>query len=93
MTPFYHPTPCVTIIEAHYGPCLVKRTKLFRQPSGSDEGADAITLQGSQKRLRAGYDPIASGLLRIAVRSRPFLTEHADDNRFCYYKGGLEPKA
>jgi hypothetical protein len=58
--------------------------------TGSDEGADAITLQGSQKRLRAGYDPIASGLLRIAVRSRPFLTEHADDNRFCYYKGGLE---
>src|ERR1700687_1275627 len=35
-------------------PCLVKRTKLFRQPSGSDEGADAITLRGSQKRLRAG---------------------------------------
>src|SRR5450631_3633990 len=34
-------------------PCLVKRTKLFRQPSGSDEGAGAITLRGSQKRLRA----------------------------------------
>src|SRR5882757_11335964 len=34
-------------------PCLVKRTRLFRQPSGSDEGADAITLRGSQKRLRA----------------------------------------
>jgi hypothetical protein len=26
-----------------------------------------ITLQGSPKRLRAGYDPIASGLPRIAV--------------------------
>jgi len=67
----------------------VKRTKLFRQPSGSDEGAGAITLQGSQKRLRAGYDPIASGLPRIAVRGRPFLSEQANDNRFRYYKGGL----
>jgi len=62
---------------------------LFRQPSGSDEGAGAITLQGSQKRLRAGYDPIASGLPRIAVRGRPFLSEQANDNRFRYYKGGL----
>jgi hypothetical protein len=26
-----------------------------------------ITLRGSQKRLRAGYDPIASGLPRIAA--------------------------
>src|SRR5450755_1387606 len=35
-------------------PCLVKRTKLFRQPSGSDEGAGAITLRGSYKLLRMG---------------------------------------
>src|SRR5260370_42504287 len=35
-------------------PCLVKRTKLFRQPSGSDEGAGAITLRGSHKLLRMG---------------------------------------
>src|SRR4051812_42004210 len=35
-------------------PCLVKRTKLFRQPSGSDEGADAITLRGSHKLLWVG---------------------------------------
>jgi hypothetical protein len=26
-----------------------------------------ITLRGSQKRLRAGYDPIASGLPRVAA--------------------------
>jgi len=32
----------------------VKRTKLFRQPSGSDEGADAITLRGSNKLLWVG---------------------------------------
>jgi hypothetical protein len=64
---------------------------LFRQPSGSDEGADAITLRGSQKRLRAENDPIASGLPRIARRGRPFLSEQPDDNLFCYYKGdGVE---
>jgi hypothetical protein len=66
----------------------VKRTKLFRQPSGSDEGAGAITLRGSQKQLRVGLDPIASGLPRIAVRGRPFLSEHIEDKRFGYYKGG-----
>jgi hypothetical protein len=26
---------------------------------------------------------------RIAVRGRPFLSEQANGNRFCYYKGGL----
>jgi len=62
---------------------------LFRQPSGSDEGAGAITLRGSQKQLRVGLDPIASGLPRIAVRGRPFLSEHTDSNRFRYYKDGL----
>jgi hypothetical protein len=25
----------------------------------------------------------------MAVRGRAFLSEHADDKRFCYYKGGL----
>src|SRR4051794_20681008 len=72
-----------------FDPCLVKRTKCSGNPSGSDEGAGAISLQGSQKRLRAGYDPIASGLSRIAVRGRPFLSERTHHNRFCYYKGGL----
>src|ERR1700693_5034904 len=70
-------------------PCLVKRTKLFRQPSGSDEGAGAITLRGSQKRLRAGSDAIASARPSVAAAARPFLSERADDNRFPYYKGGL----
>src|SRR5436190_16696622 len=68
-------------------PC--EANQVFRQPSGSDEGAGAISLQGSQMRLRAGYDPIASGLSRIAVRGRPFLSERTDHNGFCYYKGGL----
>jgi hypothetical protein len=76
---------CVIFLD----PCLVKRTKLFRQPSGSDEGAGAITLQGSQ--TGSGRDAIRSpaACRRTAIRGRPFLTEHAEHNRFCYYKGGL----
>src|SRR5450432_206155 len=35
-------------------PCLVKRTKLFRQPSGSDEGADDDHATGQPKLLRMG---------------------------------------
>src|SRR6478735_5949410 len=30
-----------------------------------------ITLPDSQKRLRAGYDPIANGLQRVAIHGRP----------------------
>ncbi len=39
--------------------------------------------------VQGGFDPIASGLLRIAIRGRSFLSEHANDDWFCYYKGGL----
>src|ERR1700712_5501345 len=53
-------------------PCLVKRTKLFRQPSGSDEGAGAITLQGSHKLLRVGSIR-SSAACRGYCRGRPFL--------------------
>jgi hypothetical protein len=67
----------------------VKRTKLFRQPSGSDEGAGDDHATGQPKTAQGGLDPIASGLPRIAIRGRPFLSEQADDNRFPYYKGGL----
>src|SRR4051812_24090837 len=64
-------------------PCLVKRTKLFRQPSGSDEGADAITLRGSQKRLRADTirSPAACRGLQSAAghssRNMPTITDRA----------------
>jgi hypothetical protein len=34
-------------------------------------------------------DPIASGLPRVAVRGRPFLSGHTGNNRFRYNKGGL----
>jgi len=41
---------------------------MFRQPSGSDEGAGAITLRCSQKTAEGGLDPIAS---RSAADGRP----------------------
>ena len=45
-------------------PCLVKRTKLFRQPSGSDEGADDDHATRQPQTAQGGLDPIASGLPR-----------------------------
>jgi hypothetical protein len=61
---------------------------LFRQPSGSDEGAGAITLRSSQKAAQDGLDPIASGLPQMVVRGRPFLSESPDNIRSRYYKDG-----
>jgi hypothetical protein len=74
---------CVIFVD----PALLKRTKLFRQPSGSDEGADAITLHSSQKWLGAGSIRSSAALPRMAVRGRAFLSEHTDYNRDRYYKG------
>ena len=45
--------------------------------------------QGQPKAAQVGLDPIASGPPRNARRGRPFLTEHAKDNRLRYYTGGL----
>src|SRR4051794_1032078 len=72
-------------------PCLVKRTRLFRQPSGSDEGADDDHATGQPGGGSGRIDPIASGLPRRAVRGRPFLSEQADNNPSRYYKGGARP--
>jgi hypothetical protein len=47
-----------------------------------------IMLRGSPKLLRVGSIRSPAALPRIAVRGRAFLSERADDNRFCYYKGG-----
>src|SRR5688572_19703523 len=52
-----------------------------------------ITLHGSHKLLRADTIRSPAALPRTAIRGRAFLSEHADDNRFCYYKGGLAPQA
>ena len=65
---------------------------MFRQPSGADEGADAITLRCSPKRLRAGSIRSPAALPRMAVCGRAFLSERAEDNRSRYYKGGLAAK-
>jgi hypothetical protein len=67
----------------------VKRTKLFRQPSGSDEGADDDHATGQPQTAQGGLDPIASRSAADGLRGRAFLSEHANDNRFRYYKGGL----
>ena len=62
---------------------------MFRQPSGSDEGADDDPATGQPKAAQGANDPIASGLPRIAIPGRPFLSERRKDNWFRYYKGGL----
>ena len=41
-------------------PCLVKRTKLFRQPSGSDEGAGDDHATEQPQAAQGGLDPITS---------------------------------
>ena len=62
---------------------------MFRQPSGSDEGAGAIKLRESQKRLRADTIRSPAALPRMAVRGRAFLSEQADDSWIRCDKGGL----
>ena len=49
-------------------PCLVKRTKLFRQPSGSDEGAGDDHATRQPKAAQGANDPITS---RSAADGRP----------------------
>src|SRR5208282_4586915 len=51
-----------------------------------------ITLRGSNKLLRVGSIRSPAALPRMAVRGRAFLSEHADDKRFRYYKDGLSPR-
>jgi hypothetical protein len=83
--------PAVVVVASviFVDPCLVKRTKVFRQPSGSDEGAGAIRLRGSQRRLRAGTIRSPAAPPRMAIRGGAFLSEHTNDTCFRYYKGGL----
>src|SRR5262249_16880853 len=71
-------------------PCLVKRTRLFRQPSGSDEGAGAITLRGSHKLLTIASIRSPAACRGLQACGRPFLSEQAHSNRFRCYKDGVE---
>src|SRR5262249_3134714 len=82
------PATTMLVFVIFVDPCLVKRTKLFRQPSGPDEGADDDHATGQPQAAQGGLDPIAS---RSAADGRPrqsipFGTP--DDNRSRYYKGG-----
>jgi hypothetical protein len=64
----------------------VKRTKVFWQPSGSDEGAGAIMLRGSQKRLRAETTRPPAAPPPMAIGGGAFLSKQVNDNRVRYYK-------
>lgn len=68
-------------------PCLVKRTKCSGNHPGPMKALARSRYEAAQK-AQGGYDPIASGLPRIAIRGRPFLSEQANDSRSRYYKGG-----
>ena len=65
-------------------PALVKRTKLFRQPSGSKRGRDHAT--GQPQTAPGGLDPIASGLPWLQPR-QAILMEQVENKRSRYYKG------
>src|SRR5262249_16452060 len=54
------PATAVLVFVIFVDPCLVKRTRLFRQPSGSDEGADDDHATGQPQTAQGGLDPIAS---------------------------------
>jgi hypothetical protein len=55
------PATTMLVFVIFVDPCLVKRTKLFRQPSGSDEGTDDDHATGQPQTAQDGFDPIASG--------------------------------
>src|ERR1700745_4241652 len=54
------PATAVLVFVIFVDPCLVKRTRLFRQPSGSDEGADDDHATGQPQTAQGELDPIAS---------------------------------
>jgi hypothetical protein len=47
-----------------------------------------ITLRGSHKLLWMGSIRSPAACHGVQVRGRPFLSEHADNNRWRYYKDG-----
>src|SRR5689334_9852616 len=87
--------PATTVLEfvIFVDPCLVKRTRLFGQPSGSDEGADDDQATGQPQTAQGANDPIASRSAADAVRGRAFLSEHTDGIRIPCYKGAIARRA
>src|SRR6266513_578207 len=85
------PAVVMLVCVIFFDPCLVKRTKCSGNHPGPMKVLARSRYRAAKKRLRAGYDPIASGLSRIAVRGRPFLSERTDHNRFLLLQGRISP--
>src|SRR5207248_2468083 len=83
------PAVVMLVCVIFFDPCLVKRTKCSGNHPGPMKVLARSRYRAAKKRLRAGYDPIASGLSRIAVRGRPFLSERTDHNRFLLLQGWI----
>ncbi len=75
------PATAMLILVIFVAPCLVKRTRLFRPPSGVDRGAGAIALRATKSSLGVGSinreRPVED-----CSRGWPFLSEQLEDSRF-----------
>ena len=65
------------------------RRYIFCNHPGPMKVLTTITLRSSHKLLRVGSIRSPAALPPMAVRGRAFLSEHANDIRIRYYKGGL----
>src|SRR5262245_8986398 len=83
--------PAVVLICVIFVDPALFANLVFRQPSGSDEGAGVIMLLCSQKWLRMGPIRSPAALPRTAIRGRAFLSEHPINSRFGLNKDGLIP--
>src|SRR5262249_40009525 len=81
--------PAVVLICVIFVDPALFANLVFRQPSGSDEGAGVIMLLCSQKWLRMGPIRSPAALPRTAIRGRAFLSEHPINSRFGLNKDGL----
>src|SRR5262249_5622195 len=80
--------PAVVLICVIFVDPALFANLVFRQPSGSDEGAGVIMLLCSQKWLRMGPIRSPAALPRTAIRGRAFLSEHPINSRFGLNKDG-----
>src|SRR5262249_40714361 len=80
--------PAVVLICVIFVDPALFANLVFRQPSGSDEGAGVIMLLCSQKWLRMGPIRSPAALPRTAIRGRAFLSDHPINSRFGLNKDG-----
>src|SRR5437763_10919110 len=83
------PAVVMLVCVIFFDPCLVKRTKCSGNHPGPRKVLARSRYKAAKKRLRAGYDPIASGLSRIAAAAGHSFRNAPTIIVFCYYKGGL----